>query len=628
VGRASQYTRRVPRSCRASLSCLIVLLGAALFAAELRAEPQASAAVQRYQLEATLDPKQQRVRGRMRLSFTNHSSAALPSLVFHLYLNAFRDSRSVFMRESGGRLRQSRAQGRGEIRLESLRVGGAERLPDAATELVAGDFTQLSLPLTQPLAPGASTLIESEFVALLPPLFARSGHHADFFAVAQWFPKLAKLEPDGHFESFPYHGLGEFYADFASYELRVRTPAAYQVVASGELISEQPHGKEQVERLFRAERVHDVAFFAAPDFVRTRERMGPVDVVFLAPPGYDLAQLEHANVVRRGLAHFGARFGAYPYQTLSVVLPPRGADGAAGMEYPGLIVTDGEWLPLPLAPSLSGAIVSAHELAHQWFYGLLASHEVRHPVLDEGLAEWATLDLMRTMYGRTDALLGQIGPDRFELTRSFVLSLYSSISPGLPAPSYSASEYATSVYGRAALALESIRRAHGAARFDAALARYARVQRFGHPTPDDLAAAFDHSYGAGFSERVLRPLLFAGEVSAVRLLEVSSTERSGHHVTQVHARREGAVALPCWVALYDLEGRELRRVPWKSELEVLQIELETASAVARVVVDPDRALLLDRETRDQIWVLSARPEHHWLLQLGAAAQLLLAWFGP
>jgi hypothetical protein len=350
----------VSRLGRCSLLLLLAQGALALAASPSRtlAEPSRGKSPQRYQLEATLEAPRHAVHGNLTLHFTNTSSAALTALVFHLYLNAFRDDRSVFMRETGGQLRGTRAHGNGKIELESLRIAGEERLPDAQNELIPGDFTQLSVPLSKPLLPGETTLVESRFRAQLPALFARSGYHEDFFAVAQWFPKLAKLEPDGQFASFPYHGMGEFYADFADYELRVRTPKDFMVAASGALLREKPYGDKQIERLFRAERVHDVAWFAAPDYVRTRERVGSVEVTYMAPPGYEAAQREHARVVRAGLAHFGTRFGAYPYATLSVVLPPRGADGAAGMEYPTLIVTDGSWLPTPLAPRPSSARTS------------------------------------------------------------------------------------------------------------------------------------------------------------------------------------------------------------------------------------------------------------------------------
>ncbi|HEX6242281.1 MAG TPA: hypothetical protein VFZ61_15325, partial [Polyangiales bacterium] len=116
---------------------------------------------QRYRLEATLEPRQHRVQGKLSLAFTNSSRVPLERLVFHLYLNAFRDARSVFMRESGGALRGTRAAGHGQLLLSGLRVAGTDRLGEADPQLVAGDFTQLSVPLAQPLASGASVTIEA-----------------------------------------------------------------------------------------------------------------------------------------------------------------------------------------------------------------------------------------------------------------------------------------------------------------------------------------------------------------------------------------------------------------------------------------------------------------------------------
>lgn len=608
------------RACVATLA-LWTASAAAQTAGELD-QPSA----QHYAIEARLEPSRRAVRGKLRLTFRNHASRALGELYFHLYLNAFRDERSVFMRESRGQLRGQRARGHGRIALSMLRVDGVDLLAGAERELTPDDFTQLKVPLQSAIAPGQSAIIEIEFDAELPPIFARAGYDADFYVVAQWFPKLAKLEPDGRFATFPYHGLGEFYADFADYDLRLRTPASYRVGASGALVGQRRLGAETA-RHFRARRVHDVAWVAGPDLVAHERRIGQVDVRFLAPPGYERMVQDQAAIVRHGLRRFGAQFGPYPYPTLTVVVPPRGAEGAAGMEYPTLIIGDGGWLPLPLVPALSGAAVTAHELAHQWFYGLLASDEVRFPVLDEGLSEWATLDLLRAVYGDSEPRWPGVRFERFDVLRAAVAQLGASTSPGLPAPAYAPREYGSSVYGRAALALETIRRAHGPARFAAALARYARANRFAHPTPADLGAAFDAVYGAGFADAVLFPLLLRGEGAQVRIVEARSAADAGRFRTRVRARREG-VPLPTWLCAYDAAGRELARKPWPSPNPALATELETDTPVARVVLDPDRALLLDPDARDQIWLFESRPSTHLLGHLTAALQAGFAWIGP
>ncbi len=574
-------------------------------------------------------PSEKRVRGTARIDFRNTSDVPLTSLVLHLYMNAFRDRDSVFMRDSRGQLRGESAKGAGYITLKTLKLDGRDALAKAARELVPGDTTQLSVPLEPPLAPGETVRIETVFDTHLPRIFARAGYADDFFAVAQWFPKPAALNADGTFESFPYEALGEFYADFADYSLRVKTPRDYRVGATGKLVEERVVGSEIVRR-YEAARVHDAAFVASPSLLEKRERVGRVDVTYLVADGYDLPLDRLRATVAAGLSHFGARFGPYPYPTLTVVLPPRAARGAAGMEYPTLFLSDGSWLgPPSWLHAGSHAFVTAHELAHQWFQGMLASNEVRWAVLDEGLAEWATIDLLRTLHGDA-ASLSAYGPiSRFELER---LATFANAPPSVPASwpvnAYTHQEYGRAMYTHAAIALETIRRAYGKERFDRALGRYARRQRFRHPTPRELGEAFDDAYGAGFAARVLFPLVIEQQSAAVHLAEARCEKTSAGYVSYARVRRSGAVSLPTWVAFYDVDGNELTRKRFPAALDKLTLRVETSARVARIALDPDRALLVDTDVRDQIATLREPPHVGLATLLIAGLQALLSLVGP
>ncbi|HEY0127261.1 MAG TPA: M1 family aminopeptidase, partial [Blastococcus sp.] len=67
--------------------------------------------------------------------------------------------------------------------------------------------------------------------------------------------------------------------------------------------------------------------------------------------------------------------GPFPYATLSVALLP---DLGGGIEYPSMIL---EATPSPE--------VLVHEVAHQWFYGMVGNSQFRDPWLDESFASWA-----------------------------------------------------------------------------------------------------------------------------------------------------------------------------------------------------------------------------------------------
>lgn len=552
----------------------------------------------RYVLHARLDPTTHEIHGEGRITWRNESRVAVRELFFHRYLEAFRHERTVFMRESGSQLRGVRFRGGGGLDLTSLTLARGDASVDllvrADDDPDADDRTVLRVTLPEEVSPGATLELRATFVAKLPPVFARSGYHGDFHVAAQWFPKLARLEPDGTWASFPYHGFGEFYADFAEYDLTVEVPRGWDVVATG---SERSRETDESLRVrFVQDQVHDAVFVAAPFFQRLEaehrsgEHLTRVHVVH--PPGYRHASKRHLAVTLAGLEHFGRRYGAYPYDDLTVVVPPRGADGAAGMEYPTVFLTAGPWLHVPGLPIALQDEVTAHELAHQWFQGLVATHEVRWPMLDEGLTEWATGDLLETLHSRARSGLDLFGLriDGFELRRALALRGRVTPAPGNPVTAFrSSNDYGRAIYGRTAVVLETIARTWGRDRVHRALGHYARTQRFRHPTPEDLFASFEREHGAWMVRDVLRPALMAGAHSSVS----AGTPRVEGGRTRVRLEQRG-LRLPRRVELRGPAG--VRELSWPMERATLEVDQE--GVWTSVWVDRHAHALLDPDRRD------------------------------
>lgn len=584
--------------------------------------PKAHAQDHAYTLHARLDPEAHTVEGEGEIVWRNESRVAQDHLFVHLYLNAFADEESVFMRESNRQLRGVRFRGTGGIEVTRFELAdGRDLLAGADDEVEENDHTQLRVPLPEPVEPGASIRIRMTWTSTLPPVFARSGYHGEFHMVAQWFPKIARLEREGEWASFPYHGHGEFYADFAHYALTVDVPAGWDVGATGRPLETSEDG-DRVRRVFDAERVHDAAFAAAPWFQErnaTHQRAdgSEVRVRVLFPPGFESSVRTHVQVTLDGLAHYGARFGEYPYDVLTVIVPPRGADGAAGMEYPMLFVTAGPWFQMDGLPIALHDEVTAHELGHQWFQGLVASNEVAWPMLDEGLTEWVTGDLLHVRHGRAGSGIEILGMaiDGFELRRGFALRGKRTPPPGRAAYEFRGSSYGRSVYGRTSTVLETVARTWGRTRFYRALGSYARSQRFGHPKPDDLFRAFDAEYGSWMSRRILRPALMDGAIGTQRVVRFEPGT-----TTRVVVQREG-IAMPSHVALR--RGREVRRFAWPSERA--RMELEVDGEWDAVEVDPDRHNLMDPERRDDAMGNAPRSPFARFVSL---VQSLLGAVGP
>ncbi|MCR6720947.1 MAG: hypothetical protein NVV59_11815 [Chitinophagaceae bacterium] len=87
------------------------------------------------------------------------------------------------------------------------------------------------------MAPGSKVDITTPFHVQLPAIFSRSGHDGQHYQVAQWYPKPAVYDRNGWHE-MPYLDQGEFYAEFADYDVRITLPSNYVVASSGNLHDE------------------------------------------------------------------------------------------------------------------------------------------------------------------------------------------------------------------------------------------------------------------------------------------------------------------------------------------------------------------------------------------------------
>ena len=330
-----------------------------------------------------------------------------------------------------------------------------------------------------------------DWEAHLPAIVLRTGHSGGFHMVAQWFPKLAVLKPDGTFVYFAFDHLSEFFADFGQYDVTIETPKDVAVGATGALVSEVPvtegaTGAARVRRRFLQQDVHDFAFAAWSQFEEMLS-MTPdgVRIRVLFPPGHDkLAKLER-DVATWGLAYFGRAFGPYPYGTLTLVHPPAGAEEAGGMEYPTLITTGASGLLMTLGARFIET-VTLHSSGISGFMASLTTDEHNHAFLDEGLTSFAEAQAMAALYGPGSAVSVpslSIGLGAVARQGSVDAARNGSVDRATTAFA-TGGDYAALVYYRTATVLETLARVYGEDKTMLALGRYARQYRFQHPGPE------------------------------------------------------------------------------------------------------------------------------------------------
>jgi aminopeptidase N len=465
----------------------------------------------------------------------------------------------------------------------------------------AQDRTLAVLRLYEPVEPGQKISLQIEFRVQLPFAYARMGYVGDFVMAGQWFPKLAAYETAGMrgrteegWNMHQYHGNSEFYADFGMYNVQIAVPEPYTVAATG-----FPTGPASIRNgmkvyRFYADDVHDFAWAASPHFVVAEEPFSSkhvpgVKIRLYLDPAHAHLKDRYLYVAKKALARYSEWYGSYPYSTLSIVVPPPGGNGAGGMEYPNLITA---WAADDDNPDLELERVVAHEIAHQFWYGMVANNEFEEAWLDEGLTSYAEDKFMQAEFGVRSARM---------LEASYITD---------PAPlklhawEYgNHNVYAENVYMRAKLVLLDIERKIGEKRMNDVLRRYFQEWRFRHPSTGDFQQVLERVTGKNWDD-YFNQYVYGGRMADVAVQSVRSApvEIRGETVYDnrvIVDSRDGAVD-NVTVRIQFADGSRTD-VNWDGAGGKTEIRLLSRSPVKWVLVDPQFDLVLENRRTNNFY---------------------------
>ncbi len=591
--------------------------------------PARSPRIANYKLDAKLDPATHQVTGAETLTWTNTGQSQVDTLPFHLYPNAFKNEKSLFMRESRGEMRGARASdsGWGWINVDSLQIGGVE----LARELKyphENDETVAELKLAQPVQPGQTIEINFKFTEQLPEVFARSGYKGEFNLVGQWFPKIGvRIGPPGaeHWECQPYEAYTEFFADFGVYDVTLKVPFTYVVAATGVLVAanDEPGGSRTLT--YHAEDVSDFVWMADPYMITksgkaTLEDGSSVIVRVVYRPEHEAFAARHLQAAIGAIEKFSADFVPYPWSIMTVVDPPLdAASGAGGMEYPTFVTTEGDSVFIRPGMHLP-EFVTVHEVGHNWFQGMLATNEPVEAWMDEGVNEWADSHVMADLYGARTSVIDWGGfTAEYEALSSELTEDPSNIPTPIATAAFAfpdSESYSETTYPGTNRALTTLERLVGTTKFMAAMKSYAKQWAFKHPTGRDMFASLEKDLGQNLDwyfspvfEQVggLRLKVrsahcipahgargVTGDGSMHKTLTDVDEPDTGAWQCEVIVQNTGVIHVPIEVELEFTDG-SAQRVLWDDHGGAAwkRFDVEHSSKLAVVKLDPDNKIALD-----------------------------------
>lgn len=529
-----------------------------------------------YTISAQLDTAKSIIIGTETVRFTNRTGITLTELYFHVVPNAFKRGANTKYQQ--------------ELQRAGIPPSAIYAFPDddAFMEIksitangqalrFSIDDTLMRVALKDPLANSQTLTLQIEFINdLMQPSpqaqwastwAVRSGHRNSTYTVTLWYPKVVVYDADEGWNLDKYSFLGEFYGDFANYDVTLTVPASFVVGCTGTILSETVQGTQKLIKV-KAEKVHDFAWVAGPFYRVEETKLSTSAQLRVLSLG-----LFMTAVAVDAMNFFSERFGSYAYSVVTIAQVTVGG----GMEYPGIIMIAG-----------GSTVEIVHELAHQWWYGAVGNDEMDEAWLDEAFATFSE--------------------ELYDIERlrapSSTRSSYRFREPGIPVLTRadqfpSLRSYAQTVYTKGSGVLWMLRWVLGAENFDRLLrAYYARFVYKNATTQDFIAVAEEVSsqeldWFFDIWLRTTKTLDFSLPVGTWRQTE------DGRFETKLTVLRRGEAIAPVRVVLYLRDGSVLE-TRWDGQQTTSELTFKSTSAPLQAEIDPDHDVLEENRANNTL----------------------------
>ena len=578
-------------------------------------EEQHAPQVASYQIDVTLDTQEKKLRGDERLTFVNVSKKSLDTLFLHLYPNAFQSDTTTLMKESlFPDIVKKKEKYHGFMEIQKVGIKGGLDLTDQ--KII--EETIMKLPLLHPLPPQESIQLEIRFVVKLPQVFVRMGYSGADFMIGQWFPKMAVLEEDGGWNAHQYHFNSEFFADFGTYDVSITVPPEYLIAATGRKLEARENPDSTKTFVFRAEDVHDFAWAASPNYGVSKRIVDGIELSFYCKSEHEDAVERIMSDAEFALECYSSSFGKYAYDHLTIVDAKIGVAGGA-MEYPTLVTIRPSGLPPDKIHA--DAMILFHEIAHQWWYGMVASNEFEEAWLDEGFAVYSGRAALEKRFGKDANIIDLWKIKISDLDYARLGNLLDLQSDPVVKNSWEFRNYVShhsKVYFKASLILETLKNYIGEEMMDQVLKEYFRRHKFRHPKTSDFVGVVNQVSGEDFTFFLQQLLYGTGfcdyEVTSIESVPVEGEDGEEEYKIEVQLRRLGEVIIPVDVEIELEDGEKIRR-SWDGKERWYKIEIQTNSEIKSAVIDPENKIVLDINVNNNS--LTARSNDSVMMRLSS-----------
>jgi len=316
-----------------------------------------------YTLDVRLNYAEHRLDVQQRIDYTNVTSETLPNLILNVHPN----------------------HSRGTFELNEIRVDMDGEL--VKPEAFPLDVT-LRVELPRDLKPNEHLSLFLDYTLNLPKINpgeefsnASYGYSKRAVSLGNWYPVMAPYREDKGWYALTYFPVGDPYVtEVADYDVTITTTENIVVAGTG------TESREGNRWHYKVEQARSFAFAASDRYQVATAQVGDIAVhSYYFPNNQDAGEVA-LETATQALELYTELYGPYPYGDYRLAE----TEFAGGMEFAGLTFLGSTFYDeydgttrTPLIP------LTAHEVAHQWFYNLVGNDQVTEPWLDEAPVEYS-----------------------------------------------------------------------------------------------------------------------------------------------------------------------------------------------------------------------------------------------
>lgn len=245
---------------------------------------------------------------------------------------------------------------------------------------------ELRISLPEPLPAGKTISVRMDFTLALPERADLLGYTARQVNLCYWHPFAPYYQPGAGFVVHQPGKTGEYHvyelADFWV-DLRLRNAPPDVVIAAS-----APARQDGDRYTYQHPAARNFVLSLSREYIVQTAQAGGVTIQQYIFPGFEKPGNWALQLAQQAVAFYEERFAPYPHPLLSIIQ----ADVFDGMEFDGLyFLSSGYYGGWDGTPQNYLSTLTVHEIAHNWWYGLVASDQALEPWLDEALCTYTEL---------------------------------------------------------------------------------------------------------------------------------------------------------------------------------------------------------------------------------------------